>query len=81
MEALSAVDRGSWFARSTPRCEIDRNGKGEWRSTARILTSGYALDPSIVPSSTTYLDKPWSLNDLVMAVANLLQPDRPLEKH
>ncbi|MEB2622106.1 response regulator [Pseudomonas sp. YuFO8] len=54
--------------------------KAKWPSTATILTSGYALDPSIVPSSTTYLDKPWSLNDLVMAVANLLQPGRPLGK-
>lgn len=54
--------------------------KAKWPSTATILTSGYALDPSIVPSSTTYLDKPWSLNDLVMAVANLLQPGHPLGK-
>ena len=54
--------------------------KEKWPSTATILTSGYALDPSIVPSSTTYLQKPWSLNDLVMAVAILLQPGHPLEK-
>ena len=55
--------------------------KAKWPSTATILTSGYALDPSIVPSATTYLDKPWSLNDLVMAVANLLQPGQPLTKN
>ena len=54
--------------------------KVKWPFTATILTSGYALDPSIVPSTTTYLEKPWSLNDLVMAVANLLQPGRPLRK-
>jgi CheY-like chemotaxis protein len=54
--------------------------KAKWPSTATILTSGYKLDASIIPSSTTYLDKPWSLNDLLMAVAYLLQPDRPLDK-
>ncbi|RON55985.1 response regulator [Pseudomonas frederiksbergensis] len=53
--------------------------KTKWPLTAAILTSG-KRDASIVLSSTTYLEKPWSLNDLVMAVANLLQPDRPLEK-
>jgi DNA-binding NtrC family response regulator len=52
----------------------------KWPSTAAILTSGYALDPSIVPNSTTYLEKPWSLDDLVLAVANQLQPDSPLQK-
>jgi response regulator RpfG family c-di-GMP phosphodiesterase len=54
--------------------------KAKWPSTATILTSGYVLDPSLVPSSTTYLEKPWSLNDLVVAVANQLQPGRPLGK-
>lgn len=54
--------------------------KVKWPSTAAILTSGYALDPSIVPSTTTYLQKPWSLDDLVMAVANLLQPGHALRK-
>ena len=54
--------------------------KTKWPSIATILTSGYALDASTVPTSTTYLHKPWSMEDLVMAVANQLQPDRPLKK-
>jgi DNA-binding NtrC family response regulator len=54
--------------------------KAKWPSTATILTSGHRLDASIIPSSTTYLDKPWSLNDLVIAVANLLQPGHALGK-
>jgi len=54
--------------------------KAKWPSTSAILTSGYTLDPSDVPSSATYLAKPWSMNDLVMAVANLLQPGRSLKK-
>jgi DNA-binding NtrC family response regulator len=54
----------------------------KWPTTATILTSGYALDPSMVPSSTIYLDKPWSMNDLMMAVAKLLRPGDPrLKRH
>ncbi|RON48554.1 response regulator [Pseudomonas frederiksbergensis] len=52
----------------------------KWPLTAAIFTSGYARDASILPSSTMYLEKPWSLKDLVMAVASLLQLGRPLEK-
>lgn len=48
--------------------------KEKWPTTATILTSGYALDPAMVPSSTVYLDKPWSMDDLVAAVAKLLHP-------
>ncbi len=54
--------------------------KAKWPATATILTSGYLLDASIVPYSTTYLAKPWSIDDLVMAVVNLLQPGRPFGK-
>ncbi|MNP79630.1 hypothetical protein D3C76_1775180 [compost metagenome] len=54
--------------------------KAKWPATATILTSGYELDASIVPYSTTYLAKPWSIDDLVMAVVNLLQPGRPFGK-
>lgn len=54
--------------------------KARWPSTATILTSGYSLDPAILPPSTTYLEKPWSMNELVTAVANTLQTDHPLRK-
>ncbi len=54
--------------------------KTKWPSIATILTSGYALDVSTVSPSTTYLPKPWSMEDLVMAVANQLQPGRSLKK-
>jgi DNA-binding NtrC family response regulator len=54
--------------------------KAKWPTTATILTSGYSLDASIVPYSTTYLPKPWSMDDLVMAVAAVLQPGCPLRK-
>ncbi|MBK3485100.1 response regulator [Pseudomonas sp. A1437] len=51
--------------------------KEKWPTTATILTSGYALDPSMVPSSTIYLGKPWSMTELMMAVAKLLRPGDP----
>lgn len=54
--------------------------KARWPSTATILTSGYSLDPAVVPPSTTYLEKPWSMDELVTAVANSLQTDHPLRK-
>lgn len=54
--------------------------KTKWPSTAAVLTSGYELAHSTVPCSTTYLHKPWSMDELVMAVATLLQPDHPISK-
>lgn len=54
--------------------------QGQWPHIAAILTSGYLLDPQTVPASTIYLHKPWSLDELVLAVTQLLQPDRPVTK-
>ena len=54
--------------------------KGRWPYIAAILTSGYLIDPATVPPSTIYLHKPWSLDDLVISVASLLQPDHPISK-
>lgn len=54
--------------------------KGRWPHIAAILTSGYLIEPATVPPSTIYLHKPWALDDLVVAVASLLQPDSPNNK-
>ncbi|VVO72047.1 hypothetical protein PS862_01383 [Pseudomonas fluorescens] len=54
--------------------------RGRWPYIGAILTSGYLIDPTTVPASTIYLHKPWSLDDLVIAVASLLQPDHPISK-
>lgn len=54
--------------------------RGKWPAIAAILTSGYLIAPSDVPSSTIYLHKPWSLDDLVIAVTSLLQPNDPAHK-
>lgn len=45
-----------------------------------LTLSGYLIDPDTVPASTIYLHKPWSLDDLVIAVASLLQPGYPIRK-
>jgi DNA-binding NtrC family response regulator len=47
---------------------------------ASILTSGYLIDPSDLPMHTIYLHEPWSLDDLVISVATLLQPGSPINK-
>jgi DNA-binding NtrC family response regulator len=54
--------------------------RSRWPSISAILTSGYLIDPETVPASTIYLHKPWSLDDLVIAVTSLLQPDHPIRK-
>ncbi|CAI8726960.1 hypothetical protein EMIT0P100_120189 [Pseudomonas sp. IT-P100] len=54
--------------------------RGKWPSIAAILTSGYLIDPASIPPSTIYLHKPWSLDDLNLAIATLLQPDVPIYK-
>ena len=54
--------------------------KGKWPSVAAILVSGYQIEPATVPETTVYLHKPWSLDDMVTAVASLLQPAHPVQK-
>lgn len=54
--------------------------RGKWPSIAAILTSGYLIDPASIPPSTIYLHKPWCLDDLILAIATLLQPDVPIHK-
>lgn len=54
--------------------------RGRWPHIAAILTSGYLICQSAVPAGTIYLLKPWSLDDLVVAVAGLLQPGVAINK-
>ena len=54
--------------------------QGRWPAIKAILTSGYLVDPLDVPKSAIYLHKPWSLDQMVTAVASLLQPDNPIQK-
>ena len=54
--------------------------RSRWPTISAILTSGYLIAPEAVPASTIYLHKPWSLDDMVIAVTSLLQPDAPIRK-
>ncbi len=54
--------------------------KKKWPLTAAVLTSSYELVPLTLPDSTIHLQKPWSMDDLVMAVATLVQPSHPIDK-
>lgn len=51
--------------------------KGQWPFIAAILTAGNDTGAHTVPPSAIYLRRPWSLDDLVIAVATLLQPGTP----
>lgn len=52
----------------------------KWPQTAAILTSGYELDASAVPTGAVYLQKPWSIDLLIIALAELLQPGVPVRR-
>lgn len=51
-----------------------------WPSLPVILTSGYEMEASTAPEGAIYLQKPWSIDTLVLAVAELLQPGIPVRK-
>ncbi|UDU83140.1 response regulator [Pseudomonas sp. HN2-3] len=51
-----------------------------WPTIASILTSGYEIEPETVPRGTIYLHKPWSLDELMVAIATSLQPGTPVYK-
>lgn len=52
----------------------------KWPSTGAILMSGYLLEAATIPHFARYLQKPWSLDEFVVAVAQVLQPECPLRK-
>lgn len=76
--ALAIVDHG--LPGQIQGAEFIELVKGRWPSIATILTSGYQLEPATVPPATIYLHKPWSLDDLIISVATLLQPGHPVSK-
>jgi len=55
--------------------------KGKWPSIGTILVSGYLLEPATIPHATKYLHKPWSLDEFVVTVAEVLQPGYPIRKN
>lgn len=51
--------------------------QSRWPAIASILTSGYLIDPADLPTTTIYLHKPWSLDDLLISVATVLKLGNP----
>lgn len=45
-----------------------------WPGLPLILTSGYELEASVLPKDVIYLQKPWPIDALVVAIAEQLQP-------
>jgi DNA-binding response OmpR family regulator len=46
--------------------------RGKWPSTGSILTSGYSFLPETVAGPTLYLQKPWSVNELISSMKAIL---------
>ncbi|MEL4168623.1 response regulator [Pseudomonas sp. ZS001] len=52
----------------------------KWPAVKTILMSGYELLPATVPAPTVYLQKPWTVEELLLSISSLLQPDAPIAK-
>ena len=57
--------------------EFIRQAKEHWPSIPSILTSGYLIDEQVIPPSTTYLHKPYTLDKLEATIATVLRQQRP----
>lgn len=54
--------------------------RGRWPEMPVVITCGWTDTFIGLPATTHFLAKPWSLEGLVMAVANVLQPGVPPTK-
>lgn len=52
----------------------------KWPGTHVIVTSGWTDRFIGLPANTSFLLKPWSLEELVTAIADLLQPGVPMSR-
>lgn len=57
--------------------EFIRLAKEQWPLIPAILTSGYIVDEQVIPPSTIYLHKPYTLNQLESTIGTVLQQQRP----
>lgn len=58
--------------------EFIRLANEQWPSIPSILTSGYLIDEQVMPPSTFYLHKPYTLGKLETAIATVLSQPLPL---
>ena len=56
--------------------EFIRMAQDRWPSIPAILTSGYLVDEQVIPPETTYLAKPYTLEQLEKTIATVLRGDR-----
>ncbi|UVM50710.1 response regulator [Pseudomonas sp. B21-015] len=54
--------------------------RGRWPEIPIVITSGWTDTFIGLPGATNFLPKPWTLEGLVTAVAELLQPGVPVSK-
>lgn len=76
--ALLIADHG--VPGSIQGLELSSMVRSKWRDVGIILTSGYLLEAATLPAGVAYLLKPWAIDDLVMTIARLVQPERVLRK-
>jgi DNA-binding NtrC family response regulator len=53
-----------------------RMAQERWPSIPAILTSDYLVDEQVIPPTTTYLSKPYTLEQLEKTIATVLRGDR-----
>lgn len=58
--------------------EFIRLAKEQWPLIPSILTSGYVVDDQVIPPSTIFLHKPYTLDQLETTIGTVLQQQRPL---
>jgi DNA-binding NtrC family response regulator len=58
--------------------EFIRLAKEHWPSIPSILTSGYLVGEQIIPPSTIYLHKPYTLDQLEATIATIFHQQSPL---
>lgn len=54
--------------------------RGRWPQLPVVITSGWADSYIGLPESTNFLPKPWTVDGLVKAIADLLQPGVPVSE-
>ena len=58
--------------------EFIRFANKQWPSIPSILTSGHLIDEHVIPASTIYLHKPYTLDQLETTIATVLLQHRDL---
>jgi DNA-binding NtrC family response regulator len=57
--------------------EFIRMVRERWPTIPSILSSGYFIEEHLIPSSVTYLHKPYTLDQLEKTIATVLQHQIP----